>query len=120
MIEQIRRGTSMREMSDFWGIAMSTLWTELRDSDDAERSARVAQAMKDSAVGWLDRGLRSLVNAASSKEEIARARAIEQHCARRAAFANPKEFGDKLEIDAKHSGGVVVTVAAAGPQDEAL
>lgn len=120
MIEQIKRGTSMRELSEFWGIPVTSLWNELRDSGDVERSARVAQAMEDSAEGWVDRGLRTLVNAAGSKEEIARARAIEQHCARRAAIRNPRKFGDKLEIDAKHSGGVVVTVAAAGPLDEAL
>jgi hypothetical protein len=119
MIDQIERGTSMREMAEFWGIPVSQFWRLLRDTDEV-RSARVAKAMEDSADGWVDRGLRTLLAARGDAAEIARARAIEQHCARRAAIRNPRKFGDKLEIDAKHSGGVVVTVAAAGPLDEAL
>lgn len=120
MIDQIRRGTSMRELSEFWGIPVTSLWNELRDSGDVKRSARVESAMLDSAEGWMDRGLRTLNAAPWDSAAVAKARAIEQHCARRAAVRNPRKFGDKLEIDAKHSGGVIVTVAAAGPLDEAL
>jgi hypothetical protein len=118
ILEKMRAGESGMEIADEIGVGVARLWDWLRSTPD--RSARVDAAMLASAEGWVDRGLRTLLEADSDPTEIARARAIEQHCARRAAIRAPKTHGDKLEVDAKHSGGVMVTVAAAGDKDEAL
>jgi len=118
VLDKMRAGESGMEIADEVGVSNAALWDWLRR--DVERSARVDAAMLQSAEGWVDRGLRTLIEADSDPSEIARARAIEQHCARRAAIRAPKTHGDKLEVEAKHSGGVMVTVAAAGDKDEAL
>lgn len=57
---------------------------------DAQRSARVKLAMTYSAEAWQDRGLGYVLNAERDAVEIARARVLEQHCARRAAIRDPK------------------------------
>ena len=54
--------------------------------------------MEASAEAWLDRGLGVLTDA-KDMLEVHRARAIEQHCARRAAIRNPQRYGDRQQID---------------------
>ena len=115
-IERIENGDSMREIAGELGVSVGFIHGWLRSS--VERSARVDAAMEMSAESWLDRGLNELTTA-NSKNAVLKARAIEQHCARRAAIRNPKRYGDKIEVDNKHSGGVTV-VTATGPQDDTL
>ena len=116
-IERIENGDSMREIAGELGVSVSFFFRWLRAS--VERSARVDTAMEASAEAWLDRGLNGLTSSPESKNALLKARAIEQHCARRAAIRNPKRYGDKIEVDNKHSGGVTV-VTATGPQDDTL
>lgn len=118
IVDQISSGSSMAEIAAERGMRLTTLWDLLRSKP--EWSARVDEAMKLSAEGWLDRGLQTLVAADPDPAEIARARAIEQHCARRAAIRNPAGYGDKIDVNAKHSGQVGVVVTMAAPSDEAL
>ena len=116
-IERIENGDSMREIAGELGVSVGFIHGWLRSS--VERSARVDAAMEMSAESWLDRGLNELTTAPDSKNALLKARAIEQHCARRAAIRNPKRYGDKISVDNKHSGGVVF-LPADGPQDDTL
>lgn len=104
VLARIASGESQAEIALSLGIAVSTLNERLHRN--AERSARTREAMELSAESWLDRGLQTLKDAKSDSAEIARARAIEQHCARRAAIRNPRQYGDKLDLT--HSGGLRV------------
>ena len=85
----------MTEIANELGCNVGTLsrWLRL----DAQRSARADIVMSESAESWLDRGLQALTEAASDNAEIQRARAIEQHCARRAAVRNPA-YRDRVDV----------------------
>lgn len=118
IITRIEGGESQAEIARSFGLNPATVNAYLHET--IERSARTKEAMTASAESWLDRGLQTLVDAPPEPAEIARARAIEQHCARRAAIRNPAGYGDKIDVNAKHSGSVGVTVMVAAPSDEAL
>jgi transcriptional regulator with XRE-family HTH domain len=93
--ELIRDGKTQDEIAADIGISAGALNNWLHAN--GERSARARAAMSLSAETWLDRGLKALIQAEPEASEIARARAIEQHCARRAAIRDPKRYGDKIE-----------------------
>jgi transcriptional regulator with XRE-family HTH domain len=95
VISAIREGKTQTEVAKESGLSVSRLNEWLHS--DPERSARAREAMEASAEAWLDRGHAYLVDALPDNAEIARARALEQHCARRAAIRNPKRYGDKIE-----------------------
>lgn len=118
VLSRIEGGESMSEIAGTLDVAVSVLWRWLRSTE--ERSARVDEAQRESAAGWLDRGLRTLERASTaSKAGVQKARAIEQHCARRAAILNPK-FRDNVAVEATVKGSLSVVVQAAGPKDEEL
>ena len=96
IIAKIADGATQREIAEEFGLSASRLNEWLHA--DPERSARAREAMEISAEAWLDRGLDALTAAEPEAVEIARARAIEQHCARRAAIRNPRRYGDKLAV----------------------
>jgi transcriptional regulator with XRE-family HTH domain len=87
LVELIELGKTQREIAADIGVEVSTINRWIHASDElAEQSAR---ARVLSAEAWTDRGLQALEDAPPDAVEIARARAIEQHCARRAAIRNP-------------------------------
>jgi len=94
VIACIMDGKTQAEIAETVGVSAGALNNWLHRKD--ERSARVRAAMTASAETWLDRGLRYLEDAPPDGSEIARARAIEQHCARRAAIRDPKRYGDRM------------------------
>jgi DNA-directed RNA polymerase subunit N (RpoN/RPB10) len=102
--QRIESGESQSEIAESLGLAVSKLNEFINRPDHAERSARARQL---SAEAWYDRGFNALVNADRDQAEIARARAIEQHCARRAAIRNP-QYRDKQDVNATLSGGITV------------
>lgn len=104
VLSRIEEGTSQAEIAKDLDCAVSTLNAWLHSTP--ERSARARTAMQASAESWLDRGLNYVVSARSDAVEIARARIMEQHCARRAAIRNPATHGDKLDLT--HSGSLKV------------
>lgn len=107
ILARITEGESQAEIARSLGVGATTLhdWLSANDSI-AERSAR---ARLSSAESWLDRGHAYLVEAERDPAEIARARALEQHCARRASIRNPA-YRDKQDI--AHSGTIAVSLAA--------
>lgn len=88
---RVENGETQREIASDIGITAGELAVWMNKPAHAERSAR---ARSISAEAWLDRGLDAMMTAESDPSEIARARAIEQHCARRAAIRNP-QYRDK-------------------------
>lgn len=96
IIGEIAEGSTQLEIAAKHGVSVGALNAWLHA--DPERSARARDAMKTSAEAWLDRGLEALTKAKPDTAEIARARAIEQHCARRAAIRYPAKYGDKVAI----------------------
>ena len=96
ILSMIRGGKAQTEIAAELGVGTSTLNEWLHG--DPERSARTREAMAVSAETWLDRGLVALQDAPPEAAEIARARAIEQHCARRAAIRDPARYGDRTTL----------------------
>jgi predicted transcriptional regulator len=88
VLERMESGESQREIAASLGISESTLRGHLNANE--EIAARSARARQESAEAWLDRGMKYLEDAPGSSEEIQRARALAQECARRAAIRNPR------------------------------
>ena len=101
IIDMIYAGQSQAEIALAVGCdpALINRWLHA----DPQRSARARAAMAESAEAWIDRGHAYLVGAASDNAEIQRARALEQHCARRAAIRNPR-YRDNVSVE--HTGQV--------------
>ncbi len=97
LIMRIAEGATQAELAGRLGVGVGSLNNWLHK--EPERSGRAREAMRVSAEAWLDRGLKALNDALPDNAEIARARAIEQHCARRAAIRDPKRYGDKLQTE---------------------
>lgn len=95
VISRIQSGETQRTIAKHYGVSVGSLngWLHA----EPERSTRARAAMADSAEAWLDRGLAAIEDALPDAVEIARARLMEQHCARRAAIRNPR-YSDKLAI----------------------
>lgn len=108
VIALIAEGATQRELAEKFGVRLSALNGWLHATE--ERSARAREAMMVSAEAWLDRGMQALMDAPPDNAEIARARAIEQHCARRAAIRNPRRYGDKIQVGGDPENPLQVTV----------
>jgi transcriptional regulator with XRE-family HTH domain len=102
ILERIESGQSQSEIAKNLEVSIGLLNGWLHATP--ERSARAQIVMQASAESWLDRGLQALTDAASDNAEIQRARAIEQHCARRAAVRNPL-YRDKVDLSLSRKPG---------------
>jgi len=98
ILDLIYAGQSQTEIARNLNISVASLNGYIHSRP--EWSARAKQVYQESAESWIDRGHAYLVEAASDNAEIQRARALEQHCARRAAIRNPR-YRDK--VDVQHS-----------------
>lgn len=101
---RIESGDSQAEIARDLGVVPSTLSELLNKPEHAERSARAREL---SAEAWLDRGLRALEEAPADSNEIARARAIAQECARRAAIRNPRYSEKRVHEVSGPNGGAI-------------
>ena len=95
-VDDIIDGKSYRAIAKELGIGVSSIIRWL--ASDSERSARVKQALTSSAIDCDDEALETLKD---ENIEPARAREIASHLRWRARVRNPREYGDKLEIDQK-------------------
>lgn len=102
---QIEAGLSQRNLAKEYAVDVAELNRWLHATP--QRSARARAAMHESAEGWLDRGLAAIEDAPGDVAEIARARAIAQECARRAAVRNPA-YRDKVDHTLIQRGTVTV------------
>ena len=101
ILDLIYAGQSQTEIARNLNISVASLNGYIHSRP--EWSARAKQIYQESAESWIDRGHAYLVEAASDNAEIQRARALEQHCARRAAIRNPR-YRDNVSVE--HTGQV--------------
>jgi transcriptional regulator with XRE-family HTH domain len=118
ILEQIASGKAQSEIARSVNVSIAALNEWLHS--DSDRSARVTQAMTESAESWIDRGLAYVLEAERDAVEIQRARILEQHCARRAAIRNPRRYGDKLEVSGTVSIGAELAALNARRRDPEL
>lgn len=113
--ERIKAGETQNEIAKSIGVSTGSLSMWMDNDQNLEQSARARAA---SAEAWLDRGLECIASALKKEGGIdaSAAKAYAQECARRAAIRNPK-YRDKVDVDAKHSGSVVLQIT---PLDEQI
>jgi transcriptional regulator with XRE-family HTH domain len=92
--DAITDGKSYQQIAEQLGIARSSVarWLAL----DAERSARVREALRDSAAAEDDKAEAVLLD---KTMDIHRARELASHYRWRARVRNPREYGEKLDIN---------------------
>lgn len=89
-------GEPQRAICKKLGVAPGSLrrWIAL----DAERQARVHEARVDAATAWDEKAEEAILKA-RGKDGIAKGRELAHHYRWRASKADPRRYGDKLEID---------------------
>ena len=98
ILQRIESGESEGEISRSLGIGYSSLarWIRL----NPEREVAVRDSRRQSARAWYDRGLAAL-EASSTMFDLAKAREIANHCRKYAAVINPREFSERVSIEAE-------------------
>lgn len=96
LCERIIAGESQTAIAKSIGVSIATLFNWI--SRDSERSARARDARRTAAGSFADMAVQVLSDA-SDVFELTKARELASHYRWQASKANPKEFGDKIEID---------------------
>jgi len=91
-------GESQTAIAQSAGVHVATLCRWL--AADPQRSARAREARLASAASFADMAAQKLESAADAFE-LAKARELASHYRWKASKANPREFGEKIEIDQK-------------------
>ena len=107
LCERIEKGESVGQIADALSMPRRTVWNWI--NADVARAVRARESLRKSAFDYDDKAeevLKSLKPEAS-QAEIARARELAQHYRWRASKRNPKDFGDKLDLN--HGGEVKLT-----------
>src|SRR5207248_8494655 len=106
---RIEGGESMHEIARDLKVAVSTLHGFLHRDEHADKTAFAMQA---SAESWLDRGTQALNEARGGDTAAVQwARAVEQHCTRRAAIRNPR-YSERAAVELSGpNGGPIPTQA---------
>lgn len=92
----IEEGHSISAIARSLGMEPSTVTRWI--GADAQRSARVRESRVLSAEAFADRAEEVLMEATTAVE-VARARELASHYRWKAKVRNPKEFGDKVQVD---------------------
>lgn len=98
-------GETFRGVARIVGVSTRTLNKFLTRKDNVEQYYAVLQESSDSYASMAEEALR---NSPADKIEIQRARELAHHYRWMAAKRNPKRYGDKLDVDAKVSGNIVI------------
>lgn len=96
LCEQIISGESQTAIAKGLGVSLYTLVQWI--SGDEERSVRVREARKTAANSFSDMAVAVLTDAGDAFG-LAKARELASHYRWQASKANPREYGDKIEID---------------------
>jgi hypothetical protein len=96
--DRIVGGESQTSIAISAGVHVATLCRWL--AADPQRSARAREARLASASGSADKA-EEVLAAAADPFQLAKARELASHYRWKASKANPREFGEKLEIDQK-------------------
>lgn len=97
---QIIDGHSQTSVAQSVGVSLATLSNWI--AADIERSARVREARIASSRAFDEKAEQALMDA-SDPFELAKARELASHYRWKASKTNPKEYGERVEIDQKTS-----------------
>lgn len=98
-------GETFRAVAKKVGVSTRTLNKFLTRKDNVEQYYAVLQESSDSYASMAEEALR---NSPADKIEIQRARELAHHYRWMASKRNPKRYGDKLDIESKVSGNIVI------------
>lgn len=98
-------GETFRAVAKKVGASTRTLNKFLTRKDNVEQYYAVLQESSDSYASMAEEALR---NSPADKIEIQRARELAHHYRWMASKRNPKRYGDKLDIESKVSGNIVI------------
>lgn len=96
LCDRLCAGESQTAIADSLGVGIATLSRWI--AADPERSARVREA-RIAAARTFDEMAEAELRAAADTFGLAKARELASHYRWKAAKSNPREYGDKLEID---------------------
>ena len=96
--DRLMAGESQSAIADEIGVGLATLIRWL--AADMERSARAREA-RIAAARCFEERAESELRQAADPFGLAKARELAQHYRWKASKANPREYGDKIEIDQK-------------------
>jgi hypothetical protein len=96
-IDDILDGLSYADIAQKLGIGKSSVFRWI--AIDPARSARTREALTQSAQSEDEKAVAYLTGSDGNKHSDAIRRELAAHCRWRARVRNPKEYGDKLEID---------------------
>lgn len=100
LCNQIIDGQSQTSIAQSVGVSLATLSNWI--AADIERSARVREARIASSRAYDEKAERALMDA-RDPFELAKARELASHYRWKASKTNPKEYGERVEIDQKTS-----------------
>ena len=101
--ERISGRESLTAIAQTSGVSIGSLLTWIESTP--ERSARVRETRSAIAKLW-DEEAERIIRDAPDEFELKRAKELSHHYRWRAAKVAPREYGDKVEVDARHSGNV--------------
>jgi len=111
---RLESGQSNREIAAEMGISEHAvrMWI----GADETRSARAKISRHESAAGWMDRGLMAIASLPpeATPAQVAQMREMAQHCRRMAAIRDPRGYGERVQADVEHSGGLTVEIVKFG------
>lgn len=100
LCNQIIDGQSQTSIAQSVGVSLATLSNWI--AADIERSARVREARIASSRAYDEKAEQALMDA-RDPFELAKARELASHYRWKASKTNPKEYGERVEIDQKMS-----------------
>lgn len=100
LCNQIIDGQSQTSIAQSVGVSLATLSNWI--AADIERSARVREARIASSRAYDEKAEQALMDA-TDPFELAKARELASHYRWKASKTNPKEYGERVEIDQKTS-----------------
>ena len=98
LCERIHSGAMLTEIARGLGCSFGTLSAWI--AADPDRSARVREARIASAAAYEEQALEG-IQGASNPFALAKAKEVAHHLRWKASKLNPKDFGDKVELEHK-------------------
>jgi DNA-binding CsgD family transcriptional regulator len=98
VIDMITRGTGYRAIADKYKVSIGTVHAWINETP--ERSHACARA-RELAAHAEDEAALADISAASDQFELAKAKELAIHRRWRAKSLNPKQYGDKVQVDAE-------------------
>ena len=92
----IAEGLTQKEICERIGVRPAHMHSWI---DSQQAGSRVRAAKAAGAQAWLDRGF-AAIDGAQTLAELAKAREIAQMCRKYAQVMNPREFSDRVQVDA--------------------